>query len=121
MLLMEESAVVPRVLVVQRGLDVDNVEQAVAVDGDAALALLDAQSFDAVVLDLHLPPLDGWCVLARVASRTQHPQILAAVADQDEAERAGRLGAIAYPVVWAEFGAVLSELLDTGAPLTRAG
>ena len=25
----------------------------------------DAEPFDAVVVDLDLPPLDGWCVLAR--------------------------------------------------------
>jgi DNA-binding response OmpR family regulator len=90
---MEEFAVVPRVLVVHRGLDVDDVEQAVAPDGDAALALLDAEPFDAVVVDLGLPPLDGWCVLARVASRPQHPRLVAIVRDQRDRERAERLGA----------------------------
>jgi DNA-binding response OmpR family regulator len=93
MLLMEESAVVPRVLVVQRGLDVDDVEQAVAPDGDAALALLDAETFDAVVIDLALPPLDGWCVLARAASRPNHPRLVAIVGDPRDRARAQRLGA----------------------------
>src|SRR5438552_3283477 len=96
--------VVPRVLVVQRGLDVDGVEQAIAPDGDAALDLLDREPFDAVVLDLALPPLDGWCVLARVASRPGHPQVIAAVADDAEGERARRLGAVVHRLEWSALG-----------------
>ena len=58
----------PRVLLVQSRLDdADGVEQVVVPDGEAALAQFEREPFDAVVVDLRLPPVDGWLVLAQVA------------------------------------------------------
>ena len=39
-----------------------------AESGEAALRLLDATSYDVVVTDLHMPPLDGVTLLARLKS-----------------------------------------------------
>ncbi len=89
---------VPRVLMVQRDLyfdgpDLEAVEPAIAADGEAALALLRRERFDAVMLDLRLEPLDGWCVLAAVGSWTERPRTIAVVGDRGDIDRALSLGA----------------------------
>jgi DNA-binding response OmpR family regulator len=111
--------VVPRVLVVQRDLDIDGIEQAVAPDGDTAVALLDTEQFDAVVLDLDLPPLDGWCVLARIAGRQDRPPVIAYAAERADAERARRLGAGLSCTDWSAIGARIHDTLCVRS--TRAG
>ena len=85
----------PRVLVVHRELDLEGVEQEVAPDGDAAVALLERERFDAVFLDLGLPPLDGWCVLATVGAwpDSGRPRIVVTVATRADLGRARALGA----------------------------
>ena len=45
---------VPRVLTVQNGPDLEDAEAVVAADGDAALGLLRRERFDAVIVDLGL-------------------------------------------------------------------
>jgi CheY-like chemotaxis protein len=85
--------VVPRLLAVQQAVDVWDVEQAVVTDGEAALELLDRERFDAVLLDLNLPPIDSWLVLAALGSRPERPRIVVAVGNQNEVERAQALGA----------------------------
>ncbi len=86
---------VPRVLVVQQGPEIDEVETVVATDGDAALALAARELFDAVLVDLRLPPLDGWCVLAALGTwpDAYRPRIIATVGDRGEILRARSLGA----------------------------
>ena len=103
---------VPRVLMVQRDLyfdgpyfdgpyfggpyfdgpDLEDVEAAIAGDGESALARLRRERFDAVLLDLRLEPLDGWCVLAAVGSWPERPRLIAVVADPGDVERALALG-----------------------------
>jgi len=93
--------VVPRVLTVRQDLDFDgpdlpdleDVEPAIASDGETALALLRRERFDAVLLDLRLDPLDGWCVLAAVGSWSVRPRLIAAVGDRGDIDRALHLGA----------------------------
>src|SRR3954468_8296756 len=87
--------VVPRVLAVQHGVDDTNVEQAVVTDGEAALALVDREPFDAVLLDLNLPPLDSWFVLSALGHRTERPRLVV-FGDASHAARAERLGADEY-------------------------
>src|SRR5258708_4586412 len=94
------SGMVPRVLMVRRdveleldGPDFDEVEPAIAPDGEAALAMLRREHFDAVLVDLALAPLDGWCVLAAVGSRAVRPRLVAIVADRADITRARILGA----------------------------
>jgi CheY-like chemotaxis protein len=87
----------PRVLLVQSRLeDADGIEQVVVPDGEAALAQFEREPFDAVVVDLRLPPVDGWLVLARVAQAAgtaAGARIVALTAEPADARRAARLGA----------------------------
>jgi CheY-like chemotaxis protein len=92
--LMEEvCAVAPRVLVIQRAFDVEGVEQVVAPDGEAAVALLQREWFDAVFVDLEQEPLDGWCVLSAVGCWPHRPRVIVTVADRADIPRAKSLGA----------------------------
>jgi CheY-like chemotaxis protein len=90
--------VVPRVLMVQRDLyfdgpDLEDLEPAVAADGETALSWLRRERFDAVLVDLRLEPLDGWCVLAAVGCRPERPRLIAVVGDRRDIDRALALGA----------------------------
>jgi DNA-binding response OmpR family regulator len=85
--------VVPRVLTVQHGPDVEDAEAVVAADGDAALTLLRQEPFDAVLLDLRLEPIDSWCVLAAVGSWAERPRLVAIVGARTDIGRALILGA----------------------------
>ena len=89
---------VPRVLVVNdRPDDSDpdsyRVDWEVVPDGPAALDLLGRERFDAVVCDLSLPPLDGWCVLAALGPQAERPRVIARVGARGDIERARFLGA----------------------------
>ena len=84
---------VPRVLAIQTTIDVEDVELAVAADGPAALSYLDREPFDAVVIDLALPPLDGWMTLAELGTWPRRPRIIATVPDRADLLRARALGA----------------------------
>ncbi len=83
----------PRVLVVHQGLALDEVEQVVAPNGEAALGLLQREWFDAVILALALEPLDGWCVLAALGTWDTRPRIIATVPERADIARAQSLGA----------------------------
>jgi CheY-like chemotaxis protein len=87
----------PRVLLVQSRLeDAEGVEQIVVSDGEAALAQFEREPFDAVVVDLRLPPVDGWLVLAqvaRLAGVAGGARIVALTGNAADARRAARLGA----------------------------
>jgi DNA-binding response OmpR family regulator len=85
--------VVPRVLTVQHGPDVEDAEAVVAADGDAALTLLRREPFDAVLVDLRLEPIDSWCVLAAVWGWTDRPRLVAVVGARTDIGRALILGA----------------------------
>jgi DNA-binding response OmpR family regulator len=81
---------------VQRGphpCDPIEAEAVIAADGDTALALLRRERFDALVVDLALAPLDGWCLLAAVGSRPDRPRIIVIAGDRSDIDRARRLGA----------------------------
>ena len=82
-----------RVLAVQRALDVDDVEWAVAPDGETACSWAERDVFDTVVIDLSLPILDGWLVLATLGSVPGRPRLIALVADRRDVARAHKLGA----------------------------
>ena len=84
---------VPRVLTVQHGPDVEDTEAVVAADGDAALAMLRRERFDALIVDLGLAPIDSWCVLATVGNWVERPRLVAVVTDPGHVGRALMLGA----------------------------
>jgi DNA-binding response OmpR family regulator len=94
---------VPRVAVVQprealahtlaRHLAGAGFEPEIVVDGDAAVRLGVTESVWAVVVDLTLPALDGWCVLATLGTRIGPLVVTYGV--PGDAERAMLLGATA--------------------------
>jgi len=90
----------------------------VALSGEAALAMLEGEVPDVMVLDLRMPGLDGLEVLRRVKAR--YPAIAVIVmtgrgSEQDE-EEARRLGAFAYLTKPVD----LSQLIDTIRAAGRA-
>jgi DNA-binding response OmpR family regulator len=82
-----------RVLAVQQRLDVDDVEWAIAPDGETACSWADRDAFDTVVVDLSLPVLDGWLVLATLGAISGRPRLIAVVPDRAQVARAHKLGA----------------------------
>ena len=69
-----------------------------AADGETALRRIDEEHPDLVVLDIMMPVLDGWFVLAELGGRPTHPLVVVCSAksgDEDRA-RARELGAAEY-------------------------
>ena len=83
----------PRVLAVQRPLELDGIDWEVAADGNAAIDLAERELFDTAVVDLSLDVLDGWYVLAALGTWAYRPRLVAVVANPGEAMRAHALGA----------------------------
>jgi len=80
-----------------RGLRVET-----AADGEAALARAAARSFDAIVLDLSMPGLDGMETLRRLRERSPDVQVIlltghATVRTGVEAMRAGAVDFVEKP------------------------
>jgi CheY-like chemotaxis protein len=87
----------------QRGHDVTVVE-----NGREALAALEAGDFDLVLMDLHMPEMDGYAATAAIRAREQesggHVPIVAMTAaamkgDREACLEAGMDGYVAKPVV----------------------
>jgi len=104
--------VAPRRLVIETRPDgagarlaADDVETVCVADCDAALAELGAGRYDELVVDLGLPPLDGWCLLSTVGARRVRPRLVALVADAAEGARARRLGADSCVIAGTSAGA----------------
>ena len=68
---------------IARGLDAAGYDTSIACDGREALEQIEAHPWDLVVLDLLLPGLDGFGVLASVAERPAPPRILVLSARQE--------------------------------------
>jgi DNA-binding response OmpR family regulator len=95
----------PRLLIVEDDLSVqealavgleDNYDVAVAGNGDDALALLRVQTFDAVVLDLMLPGMDGVSLMRTLREQNIRVPIVIASASPLVSSAARELGAIDY-------------------------
>ena len=98
----------PRVLIVEDEPDMllllrINLEQAgfdasLAADGATAMRRIAAERPDVVLLDLMLPVLDGWAVLADLDSRDEAPPVIvcSAKGSQRDLARAQELGAVEF-------------------------
>jgi len=105
-MLMEEIAVATRALVVQSRPDIADglsaalaavgVEALVVADGRAALSLVETWDPAVVLVDLSLPALDGWYVLAALGALPDRPLLVVRVEDASDAARAVILGADAW-------------------------
>jgi DNA-binding response OmpR family regulator len=108
------------VLFVQVNLELDGHEVQTAGDGERAIAAIEADRPDAVVLDVMMPHLDGWAVLERLKAhpdrdiRTIPVVMLTALdTDQDQA-RGGIEGAVRYltkPLAPEDLVAAIEEVL----------
>ena len=85
-------------LLVSRLLRDKGYEVQEAADGAEALSCLDAEPPQLLILDLVMPRLDGWGVLAQLTSRAAPPPVvvLTARGDYDSFARAVREGAAGY-------------------------
>ena len=105
-MLTEECAVVPRVLVVQSRPEVAramsawladaDLEAVVLFDGHGVASAIETWEPHIVLVDLTLPALDGWYVLAEVGGLASPPFIVVRVGDVEEVDRAIALGADAW-------------------------
>jgi CheY-like chemotaxis protein len=91
------------------------IHVASATDGTQALELIRGASPAAVVLDLHLPVVDGWQVLAQLKADADTAAIPIIVASAvDERQRGLALGADAYLVKPVSRDELVDALADVG-------
>jgi DNA-binding response OmpR family regulator len=79
-------------------LESEGFEACLAADGETALRRIDDDNPDLVVLDIMMPVLDGWFVLAELAGRARRPRVVVCSAKSADADRvrARELGADEY-------------------------
>jgi two-component system OmpR family response regulator len=119
-LIVEDEAVMARSLA--RGLEAEGYSVDVAGDGEEGLAKALAEPFDAVVLDLMLPKLNGYAVTEALRAKGARVPVLMLTAKQDEFDQTEALdtGAddflskpFSYPVLLARLRALIRR---GGAP-----
>ncbi len=89
----------PDTLVILRiNLTAAGIETILAGDGRTALARIEAENPDAVLLDVLLPGIDGWQVLEALhAKGNRVPVVMCSAKDNiHDLQRARDLGAVAY-------------------------
>lgn len=104
-----------------------DVETTFAIDGPEALALCERQTFDVILLDLHMPQIGGLEVARRLRAgsgpngATPIVAVTGAVEDEDRRQcgLAGMAACVAKPIDPAELYAVLAEL-SWPAPVAAA-
>jgi two-component system chemotaxis sensor kinase CheA len=83
-------------------LDTAGYAVRVAVDGEAALSILRAESIDAVVSDIQMPKMDGFGLLASMKNHVRLSEIpvvlVTSLSSKEDQERGLSLGASAYIV-----------------------
>src|SRR5205814_10581501 len=91
----------------------------VAADGQEGLFLAESNAYDAVLLDLMLPKLDGMQVLRRIRESGQHTPVLVLTARDDKESVVALLNAGADDYLTKPFD--LGELLARTKALIRRG
>src|SRR5204862_5829525 len=91
----------------------------VAADGQEGLFLAESNAYDAVLLDLMLPKLDGMQVLKRIRESGQHTPVLVLTARDDKESVVALLNAGADDYITKPFD--LGELLARSKALIRRG
>ena len=79
-------------------LEAEGFDPLLAADGETALRRVDDERPDLVVLDIMMPVLDGWFVLAELGGRATRPAVVVCSAKSGESDRvrAAELGADEY-------------------------
>jgi two-component system sensor histidine kinase/response regulator len=120
-LLAEDNAINQKVAI--RLLSRDGHTVVAAENGREALAWLDQEEFDAVLLDIQMPQMDGFATTAAIRAREartgRHLPIIAMTAhalkgDRERCLAAGMDGYVAKPVRMDEVRKALDEALGTG-------
>ena len=101
-------------------LEVDGYEVTVAETGEEALAVVSRQAPDLIILDLMLPGIDGYEVLATLRKRGLDAPVLILSARAEEIDKVRGFRAGADDYVTKPFG-VMELLLRVNALLRRAG
>jgi CheY-like chemotaxis protein len=86
-LVVDDSAAVRGRLVALLASDVPGAVIHVADDGDSALAFAQMRSIDAVVVDLHMPGVDGLALIAALRALSSPPRVIVLTADATEQHR----------------------------------
>ena len=91
----------------------------VARSGEAALAVLEDEPIDAMLLDLRMPGIDGLEVLRRIRGRSQRPPVTvltahATAANTIEAMRLGAFDHLTKPISRADLIRILHGMLAIG-------
>jgi DNA-binding response OmpR family regulator len=105
----------PDLLVVLRvNLESAGLEPILASDGSTAIARIEAERPDAVLLDMMLPGIDGWQVLADLHALGDPVPIVVCSAKKhpEDMERARELGAHAYIVKPFDIERLLDAVVD---------
>lgn len=79
-------------------LEAEGFAVLLAADGETALRRIEDETPELVVLDIMMPVLDGWFVLAELAGRPRRPRVVVCSAKNSpiDKSRAMSLGADAY-------------------------
>jgi two-component system, OmpR family, response regulator len=122
LLVVEDDGKLARAL--ERGLRAEGYEVDVAYTGEDALSQADEQDYDAVVLDVMLPGLDGFAVCQELRRAARWVPVLMLTARSEVADRIRGLdaGADDYLVKPFDFGELLARLraLVRRSPAERA-
>ena len=94
--LVVEDEAVPRRLVVL-SLERIGFEVVACEDGPSALEAVQSQSFDAMVLDIRLPKMHGWDVLARLREDPRTADLPVLVVTAYEGAESQRLATVTKP------------------------
>jgi DNA-binding response OmpR family regulator len=89
----------PDILLMMRvNLESEGFVTVLAADGETALARIDEESPEILLLDVMMPVLDGWGVLEALTARSLRPAtiVVSAKAAPADLARAYRLGAVDY-------------------------
>ena len=106
---------------IRRGLEEEQFAIDVATDGEEAMGLIEAASYDLVILDLMLPKCDGFEVLKRLRARKSPIPVLILTAKTsiEDKVKGFELGSDDYltkPFAFAELVARIRNLLRRNGP-----
>lgn len=97
-------------------LSYHGLQMATTESGEEALSYIQNEAFDAIIIDLQLPGMDGWQLFDEIHAMTSLPCIAMTVYDNKEVEdtayRVGFVGYFPKPVDPLTFGEQLIDLLS---------
>ncbi len=117
MLVVEDDRVAAAIY--RQALELDGFAVSCAADGREALAMIEAERPDLVLLDLLMPVMDGWQFLRELRSIPEAPPVVVASAtgDAPEALRAGASAFFGKPCSLAVLREACVEIVSrTAAP-----